>query len=456
MLDDNGQEKERLLAQLAAGVPVFWINHAVAQSHDGDAYRQDIADARQRLRDARYHLQGSFPETRGLADVVESPLLAAEDLAKRWNIPRWLVKADHSLPIAGSIKARGGFNEVLAFAERVAAENGLGRTSPERPNYTHPDARSVFLRYSVVVGSTGNLGLSVGMIASSLGFRTMVHMSRDAKTWKRNLLRANGVEVIEHAGDYSIAVQQGRQAAEADPKCHFVDDEHSIDLFAGYGAAAAELASQLEERRIVVDNDHPLFVYVPCGVGGAPGGITYGLKSLFGKNVHCFWAEPSASPCMLLQLLMGVHRSVSVYDIGLDNVTEADGLAVGSASPFVAPLMADQVSGIYTANDGHMLDIMLSVRDAQGLRVEPSAAIAFLGPLILTASVEGRRYVQAQGLGRTLPDATHVSWTTGGSLVPAAEWQLLYERAEVFRGKVSALADAWKAVTRRRWVDFSN
>ncbi|WP_352699888.1 D-serine ammonia-lyase [Mesorhizobium sp. M0152] len=444
MLDDNGQAKDRLLAQLAAGVPVFWINHALAQSHDGDAYRQDIANARQRLRDARYHLQGSFPATRGSADVIESPLLAAEDLAKRWNIPRWLVKADHSLPIAGSIKARGGFNEVLAFAERVAAENGLARTSLERPNYTHPDARSVFSHYSVVVGSTGNLGLSVGMIASSLGFRTMVHMSRDAKTWKKNLLRANGVEVVEHTGDYSIAVQQGRQAAEADPKCHFVDDEHSIDLFAGYGAAAAELASQLGDRRIVVDNDNPLFVYVPCGVGGAPGGITYGLKSLFGKNVHCFWAEPSASACMLLQLLIGVHRSVSVYDIGLDNATEADGLAVGSASPFVAPLMADQVSGIYTANDGHMLDMMLCVRDAQGLQVEPSAAIALLGPLFLTASEEGRSYVQAHGLGRTLPNATHISWTTGGSLVPAAEWQLLYERAEAFRGKVSALADAWK------------
>ncbi|WP_292527058.1 hypothetical protein [Mesorhizobium sp.] len=43
-----------------------------------------------------------------------------------------------------------------------------------------------------------------------------------------------------------------------------------------------------------------------------------------------------------------------------------------------------------------------------------------------------------------MPNATHISWTTGGSLVPAAEWQLLYERAEAFRGKKSALADAWK------------
>ncbi|MDK1494663.1 D-serine ammonia-lyase [Sinorhizobium sp. 7-81] len=443
MIDDTGQNEDRLFAQLAAESQILWINPALSTSHDVTAYKKDIADARRRLHNAHYHLQRSFPGTRALSKVVESPLFSAEDLAKCWDIPRWLVKADHCLPIAGSIKARGGFNEVLAFAESVATENGLPPPSSGMPNYTHPDARRLFSHYSVVVGSTGNLGLSIGMIASSLGFRTAVHMSRDAKSWKKDLLREKGVEVIEHAGDYSVAVEQGRESAKSDPKCHFVDDEHSVNLFAGYGAAAAELASQLEQLQVVVDDDHPLFVYVPCGVGGAPGGITYGLKALFGRNVHCFWAEPSASPCMLLQLLSGVHRPVSVYEIGLDNVTEADGLAVGRASPFVAPLMADLVSGIYTANDGQMLDMMLSVRETESMQVEPSAAISFFGPLFLTASDAGRRYCRVQGIGRTFRHATHVSWTTGGSLVPVAEWGPLYERAKAFRGQAKALANGW-------------
>lgn len=436
-----------LLAALQAKTPLLWLNDPAAVAaptiHPTVA---EIEIARERLARCAGLLQTLFPVLADSQGRIESPLMPLQRLqARHGSDPAthgtWLLKADHALPVAGSIKARGGFHEVLAFAESVALKHGLIAADDDRSALASTAARDCFAGYTVTVGSTGNLGMGIGLMAAALGFRAVVHMSTDAKEWKKARLRRHGVQVVEHAGDYAEAVAAGRAAALADPATHFVDDEHSSDLFLGYAVAARELAAQLHAAGRPVDAAHPLFVYLPCGVGGAPGGIAFGLKALFGDHVHCFFAEPVASPCMLVQLAAGTDRPVSVYDIGLDNRTEADGLAVGLASPLVAPLMARQLAGVYTASDAQLFDALLDLVETEGIALEPSAAAGIPGPGWITGSDAGRTYLRTHALAPQMAGATHVIWSTGGSLVPAEEHARFQAQARAQRQRAPRWLD---------------
>lgn len=411
------------LQALVAQQPTLWINPAQAPCAEALAdvglSRADVADASARLQRFAPYLAQVFPDTAVAGGLIESPLQPAPALqaalAREAGVPAlpgqlWL-KLDSHLPVSGSIKARGGIYEVLQHAEALALAAGLIRPDGDYRQLASAEARAFFGRHRIAVGSTGNLGLSIGLMGATLGFAVTVHMSADARQWKKDRLRAHGVTVVEHRADYGAAVAEGRRQAEADPLCHFIDDENSRHLFLGYAVAAERLAPQLAAAGIQVDADHPLHVHLPCGVGGGPGGVAFGLKLVFGDAVHCWFAEPTASPCMLLGLITGLHEAIAVQDIGLDNRTAADGLAVGRPSGFVGRGMRRLISGGCTVGDDDLFKLLALAEQTQGWRLEPSAL----------AGVAGMVQVALDGAATQGRAATHIAWATGGSMVPEAE-----------------------------------
>lgn len=420
-----------LLDELIALRETSWFNPGVAGAAEALAdvglTRADVDDASARLARFAPYIARAFPETAASAGIIESGIRAVPHLqarlAERYGLgdsgALWL-KLDSHLPISGSIKARGGIYEVLKHAEDLALAAGVLRPSDDYGVLDSDAARAFFGRHKIAVGSTGNLGLSIGIVSARLGFQATVHMSADARQWKKDKLRAHGVSVVEYDSDYSVAVAEGRMQASADPYCHFVDDENSTSLFLGYAVAAQRLQQQFAAAAIRVDAEHPLFVYLPCGVGGGPGGVAFGLKLAFGDAVHCLFAEPTHSPCMLIGVHTGRHDQVSVQDFGIDNLTAADGLAVGRPSGFVGRAMQRSIDGYYTISDEELYRLLALLDSSEGLRLEPSALAGVAGMARVLNEQQGYR-TRMHLTPTRMAQATHLVWATGGSMVPAAE-----------------------------------
>ena len=430
-------EKDQVFRDIAEQTETLWINDKLLPFEMTDALCQlvvtdaDIEDTERRLHKFAPYIKKCFPETREDDGLIESPLADIPEMQKALeaaydaNIPgRFMLKMDSHLPIAGSVKARGGIYEVLKHAEDLALEAGLITEDDNYERCADDDLKEFFGKHTVQVGSTGNLGLSIGIMSAFLGFKVKVHMSADARQWKKDMLRSKGVEVIEYEEDYSKAVSEGRRLSDLDPSSYFVDDEYSLPLFLGYAVAAARTKKQLEEKGVTVDADHPLIIYVPCGVGGAPGGICYGFKRLFKDDVHIFFCEPTLFPSVLLGMATDMHNAVNVNDFGLCEMSEADGLACASPSGFVTRIDRNLLSGDFTIVDGRLYDFMRMLKETEDILIEPSSCAAFIGPARIMEYDAGKAYLHLQDLTREqLDNSIQICWATGGRLVPEEIWE---------------------------------
>ena len=186
-------EQDPTLKEIAEQKETLWINpkylpfeltDAVCQLVVSDA---DIADAEARLERFAPFIRKCFPETECTNGIIESPLKPIPEMQKALiqatGSPisgNLFLKMDSHLAVAGSVKARGGIYEVLKHAEDLAIAAGKLSETDNYEKLCSDEMRAFFNQYTVQVGSTGNLGLSIGIMSAALGFRVIVHMSADA------------------------------------------------------------------------------------------------------------------------------------------------------------------------------------------------------------------------------------------------------------------------------------
>lgn len=422
--------KSEVIESLKKEKEILWLNPNIKQAEEANKEARysftDIQEVEKRFQRFAPLIQKVYPETTDRKGILESELTEIKKMTK-WletqygvDLPgSFYIKRDDLLAVSGTIKSRGAIYEVLKHAETLALKKGLLESTEDNYEvFASGKFKNFFSDYNITVGTTGNLGISVGAMGRALGFEVTVHMSEEAKAWKKNFLRERGVEVIEHKTNFSKAVDAGREASNKNPKSYFVDDEHSVELFLGYTVGGYRMKEQLAQEGIKVDADHPLFVYLPCGIGGSPSGITFGLKQAFGDHVHSFFAEPTKMPSMIAGLETQRYDGIAVDELNLGGLTVADGLAVPRTSGLVAKLMNSYFSGGYTLQDDSFWALLTNLYQEENIFLEPAAVAGLAGPFKVLGSKTSQKYLEKNNLQDKLENATHIAWGTGGSMVP--------------------------------------
>lgn len=161
-----------IVKRLAAEEELVWLNPKYGKGIEeaGELSMRDIEDAEKRLERFAPFIERCFPETQEAHGIIESPLCEIDKIAESFGLPgRLFLKLDSHLPIAGSVKARGGIYEVLKHTEELAFEHGLLKEEENYEKLAEEQYRKFFSQYTIQVGSTGNLGLSIGIASAAIG-----------------------------------------------------------------------------------------------------------------------------------------------------------------------------------------------------------------------------------------------------------------------------------------------
>ncbi|XNM62242.1 hypothetical protein ACLK1T_21900 [Escherichia coli] len=101
-------------------------------------------------------------------------------------------------------------------------------------------------------------------MSARIGFKVTVHMSADARASKGNC--SHGVGSWNMSKIMVLPSRKDVKQRSLTPNCFFINDGDP-HVVPGYSVAGQHLKAQVPARPYR-DADNPLFVYLPCGVGG--------------------------------------------------------------------------------------------------------------------------------------------------------------------------------------------
>jgi len=258
------------------------------------------------------------------------------------------VKHENHTPV-GAFKIRGG----IVYFERLLARG-------QRPA-------------GVVSATRGNHGQSIGFAARRHGIPALIVVPRGNSREKNAAMRAQGVELVEHGGDF----QEAREHAEALAAARgwlMVPSFHA-DLVAGVASYALELFTEVPRLDTV---------YVPIGLGSGACGLIAARDAL-GLATEIVGVVSTGAPAYALSLARGEPVSHAVTTV------LADGMACRTPEPGALAILQRGLARTVLVSDEQIADAMRRLYECTHQAAEGAGAAALAAALAEVPQLARRR-----------------------------------------------------------------
>ncbi|GII55370.1 threonine dehydratase [Planotetraspora thailandica] len=246
---------------------------------------------------------------------------------------------------AGSFKARGAFNTIVAARDGGTIPGG-----------------------GVIAASGGNHGLAVAYAARALGVPAEIFVPEVCSPVKIEGLRALGARVTKAGAIYSEAYEASRKRA-AETGALEIHAYDQVDVVAGQGTLALELLEQAEFDTVLV------------AVGG--GGLVAGTVAGLDGRAAVVAVEPERIPTLHAALAAGGPVPVDVSGVA------ADALGASRIGAIAYETVAGRVSSVLVTDDA-IVEARLAMWRDHRVAAEHAGAAAL-------AALQSGAYVPAEG-----------------------------------------------------------
>ncbi|OBY26533.1 threonine ammonia-lyase IlvA [Leisingera sp. JC1] len=305
-----------------------------------------MSDFKTQARAAEQAMRDVFPAT---------PLQRNVHLSERFGADIYLKREDLS-PVR-SYKIRGALNAM--------------RKQPDQELF--------------VCASAGNHAQGVAFMCRHMSKRGVIFMpvtTPQQKIQKTRMFGGDNIE-IHLVGDYFDVCLAAAQEWCAQEGGHFLSPFDDADVIEGQASIAVEIEEQLGKA--------PDHVLLPVGGGG----MSAGVSSWFGDEVHSLFVEPDGGSCLRAALAAGKPVPLDTVD------TFVDGAAVGRIGEMPFDILKDvPLPDVLAITEDRICATIIEMLNVEGIVLEPAGAL----------SVEALQDVRSWIRGKTV-----VCVTSGGN-----------------------------------------